>query len=116
MESEEVTQLKQVLNTNLDQLAQNQKNLQEISTYFQGLYCSQTAIDYAATAAQAKQYVIQGLNLILYQINFLTKGINDYVLFQTGISDSIDFELNTINHVKSPRIFFFIFLYFYFLI
>jgi len=98
MESEEVNQLKQVLSTNLDQLAQNQKNLQEISAYFQGLYCGQTSIDYAATALQAKQYVIQGLNLILYQINFLTKGISDYVLYQTGVTDSIDFELNTINH------------------
>jgi len=110
MESEEVTQLKQVLNTNLDQLAQNQKNLQEITTYFQGLYCNQAAIDYAQTAAQAKQYVVQGLNLILYQINFLTKGISDYILYQTSISDSIDFELNTVNHVKCPiNLFFFFF-------
>ncbi|ORX77312.1 hypothetical protein BCR32DRAFT_270732 [Anaeromyces robustus] len=99
METEEINQLKQVLNTNLDQLAQNQKNLQEISTYFQGIYSNpQNASNFDATAVQAKQYVIQGLNLILYQINFLTKGISEYVLYQTGISDSIDFELNTINH------------------
>jgi len=99
METEEVNNLKQALNSNLDQLAQNQKNLLEISNYFQGLYCGQSAIDYAATAVQAKQYVVQGLNLILYQLNYLTKGIGDYILYQTGVSENIDFELNMINHV-----------------
>jgi len=105
METEEVNQLKQVLNTNLEQLVQNQKNLQEISLYYQGLYNNpQNAIDYLQTSAQARQYVIQGLNLVLYQINILTKGISDYMLYQTGVSDSIDFELNAINHrINSTR-------------
>ena len=99
METEEVNQLKQVLNSNLEQLVQNQKNLQEISSYYQKLYSTQNAIDYEQTNTQARQYVIQGLNLILYQINILTKGISDYMVYQNSITDSIDFELNTINHV-----------------
>lgn len=104
METEEINKLKEVLNTNVDQLEQNQKNLLEISNYFQSLYTNpQVSIDYNTTSTQAKQYVIQGLNLILYQINFLTKGVTDYILYQSSIADSLEFEINSINQVNINR-------------